>query len=189
MRKLVSALAVTCGLTLLAGPAQAQDGRGYPPGSGRLAVSESTVSPGGSFTVSGGGAKPGATVTFTLQRSTSALGAGRDVAAGPALSQQVATLRAQVQHSIALGSTSGAGGRFKARLRIPAGTQPGVYALNATSGGGALAQLTLRVVTVGGIGGLPFSGADVVPGLVAGASLIVAGGLLLLSLKRRRPAA
>jgi hypothetical protein len=189
MRKLVSALAVTTGLTLLSGPAHAQDGRNYPPGSGRLAVSESTVSPGESFTVSGGGAKPGATVTFTLQRSSSALGTGQAVAAGATLSLQVAKLRSQALHSVALGSTTDVGGRFRARLTVPAGTQPGVYALTASSGGGALAQMTLRVVRVGGIGGLPFSGADVVPGLVAGATLIVAGGLLLLSLKRRRPAA
>ena len=85
--------------------------------------------------------------------------------------------------------TTDAGGRFKARLTMPVGTEAGVYALTASSGGGVLAELTLRVVTVGGIGGLPFTGADVVPGLVAGATLIVAGGLLLLSLKRRRPAA
>jgi hypothetical protein len=189
MRKLVSALAVTAGLALLAGPAHAQDGRGYPPNRGGLKVSESTVSPGESFTVSGGGAKPGATIAFTMQRSSSALGVGQAVAAVPPLAQRVAGLRPQAQHAIALGTTTDAGGRFSARLRIPAGTEPGVYALTASSGGGALAQMTLRVVTVGGIGGVPFTGADVVPGLVAGATLIVAGGLLLLSLKRRRPAA
>jgi hypothetical protein len=187
MRKLVSALAVTVGLTLLAGPAHAQDGRGYPRQRGGLTVSESTVSPGESFTVSGGGAKPGATIAFTLQRSSSALRAGRAVAAGPAL--QLSARRPQAQHAITLGSTTDAGGRFKARLTLPTGTEPGVYALTASSGGGVLAELTLRVVTVGGIGGLPFTGADVLPGLVAGATLIVAGGLLLLSLKRRRPAA
>jgi hypothetical protein len=189
MRRLVSALAVTAGLTLVAGPAHAQDGRDFSPSRGGLRVSESTVSPGESFTVSGGGAKPGAIVTFMLQRSSSALGAGRDVAAGPVLGLQAAMPRPQVRHSILLGSTTDAGGRFKARLTIPAGTEVGVYALTASSGDGALAELTLRVVTVGGIGGLPFTGADVIPGLVAGATLIVAGGLLLLSLKRRRPAA
>jgi hypothetical protein len=187
MRKLVSALAVTAGLTLLAGPAHAQDGRGYPRSRGGLTVSESTVSPGESFTVSGGGAEPGATIAFTLQRSSSALGARQAVAAGSVL--QLSALRSQAQEAIALGSTTDAGGRFKARLTLPAGTEAGVYALTASSGGGVLAELTLRVVTVGGIGGLPFTGADVLPGLVAGASLIVAGGLLLLSLKRRRPAA
>ena len=36
---------------------------------------------------------------------------------------------------------------------------------------------------------LPFTGGNVLPGLAIGASLIVAGGLLLLSLKRRRSAA
>ena len=189
MRKLVSALAVTAGLALLAGPAHAQDGRGYPPNRAGLTVSESTVSPGERFTVSGAGAKPGATVTFTLRRSSSALGAGRAVAAAPSLAPRVAMLQPQAQHAIALGSTTDAGGRFSARLTMPAGTQPGVYALTASSGGGVLAQMTLRVATVGGFGGLPFTGADVLPGLAAGATLIVAGGLLLLSLKRRRPAA
>ena len=41
----------------------------------------------------------------------------------------------------------------------------------------------------GGNGDLPFTGGNVLPGLAIGASLIVAGGLLLLSLKRRRSAA
>jgi hypothetical protein len=45
--------------------------------------------------------------------------------------------------------------------------------------------MTLRVMSVSGIGGLPFTGAKVLPGLAAGAASIVAGGLLLLSLKRR----
>ena len=189
MRKLVSALAVTAGLTLVASPAHALDRRDYPPNRGALKVSESTVSPGESFTVSGAGAKPGSTVTFTLRRWSSALGVGQAVAAVPPLARRVAMLRPQARQAIALGSTTDAGGRFSARLTIPAGTEPGVYALTASSGGGVLAELTLRVVTVGGIGGLPFTGADVVPGLVAGATLIVAGGLLLCSLKRRRPAA
>jgi hypothetical protein len=71
---------------------------------------------------------------------------------------------------------------------MPAGTEPGSYTLAASTGGELLAAMTLRVMTVGGIGGLPFTGATVLPGLAAGAALIVAGGLLLLSLKRRRPA-
>jgi hypothetical protein len=72
---------------------------------------------------------------------------------------------------------------------MPAGIEPGVYGLSASSAGGMLAVMTLQVITVSGIGGLPFTGANVLPGLAIGATLIVAGGLVLLSLKRRRPAA
>ena len=165
MRKLGSALAVAAGLALLACPAHAQD-KDYPPSSGGLTVSESSVSPGERFTVSGDGAQPGATVTFTLQRSPSAPGTGR-----------------------AVGSTTDTNGEFSTTLTMPAETEPGVYALTASSGRGILAVMTLRVVMVSSIGGLPFTGANVLPGLAAGATLIVAGGLLLLSLKRRRPAA
>ena len=82
MRKLVSALAIAAGLTLLAGPAFAQTDRRYPPGKKGLDVSETTVAPGESFTCSGDGAEPGATVTFTLKRSSSALSPNRTLAAG-----------------------------------------------------------------------------------------------------------
>jgi hypothetical protein len=85
MRKLGSALAVALGLTLLAGPADAQDDKDYPPSSASLTVSESTVSPGERFIVSGNGAEPGAIVSFTLQRSPSALGTGQLLAAEPSL--------------------------------------------------------------------------------------------------------
>jgi hypothetical protein len=189
MRKLGSAFAVAAGLALLAGPAHAQDDRDYPPSGGGLTVSESTVFPGERFTVSGDGAKPGATVSFTLQRSPSALGTGRIVAAGLSLVRSVARIRSQGQRSVSLGSTTDADGEFSATLTMPAGTEPGVYALTASSGGAILAVMTLRVITASGIGGLPFTGANVLPGLVIGATLIVAGGLVLASLKRRRPAA
>jgi hypothetical protein len=70
MRRVASALAIAAGLTLIAGPASAQQDEEYPPTSDKLTVSESTVSPGESFTVAGDGAEPGATVTFTLKRSS-----------------------------------------------------------------------------------------------------------------------
>ena len=187
MRKLVSALAIAAGLSLLAGPAFAQD---YPPNTQKLTVSESTVSPGESFTISGDGAQPGATVTFTLKRSSSALGDNRTLAAGPGLRRLMAAVRPQAQSSVPLGSTTANGdGAFSATLRIPSRTDPGVYTLTATSGGAVLAVVTIRVAaTAGGIGDLPFTGGNVLPGLAIGATLIVAGGLLLLSLKRRSAA-
>jgi hypothetical protein len=186
MRKLVSALTAAVVLTLLlAIPADAQD---YPPSSGGLTVSESTVSSGESFTVSGEGAEPGAIVTFTLKRSSAALGSRRVVAAGPGLARLVAAVRPQAQSSVLGRATANAAGEFSATLTIPAGTPPGVYTLTASSGGEVLSVATIRVAAAG-VGNLPFTGATVLPGLAIGATLIVVGGLLLLSLKRRRSAA
>jgi LPXTG cell wall anchor motif len=189
MRRVVSALAITAGLTLIAGPAFAQE---YPPTSDKLTVSESTLSPGESFTVSGDGAEPGATVTFTLMRSSSsALGTNRALAAGPGLGQLVAAVRPQAQSAVPLGSTTAdADGEFSATLTIPSGTDPGVYTVSAISGGDVLAVVTIRVAAASaGVGDLPFTGGNVLPGLAIGAMLIVAGGLLLLSIRRRRSVA
>jgi hypothetical protein len=188
MRKFISALVVTAGLTLFAAPAFAQDDPNYPPGTSGLTVSESTVSPGESFTVSGDGAEPGATVTFTLKRSSSALGGTQTVAASPQLARLVAAVRPQAQSSVSLGSTTAnAEGEYSATLTIPTSTDPGVYTLTASSGGEVLDVVTIRVAaSSGGVGDLPFTGGNVLPGLAIGATLIVAGGLLLLSLKRRR---
>jgi hypothetical protein len=191
MRRVVSALAIAAGLTMIAGPAFAQDEE-YPPSSDKLTVSESTLSPGESFTVSGDGAEPGATVTFTLKRSSSsALGANRALAARPGLGQLVAAVRPQAQSSVPLGSTTAdADGEFSATLTIPSSTEPGVYTVTATSGGGVLAVVTIRVAAASaGVGDLPFTGGNVLPGLAIGATLIVAGGLLLLSIRRRRSVA
>jgi LPXTG cell wall anchor motif len=185
MRKFVSAVAITAGLTLLAGPAFAQS---YPPDSSNLTVSESTLSPGESFTISGDGADPNAIVTFTLTRSSSALGTSRAIAAAPALARAVAAVRPLAQSRV-LGRTRANGaGEFSATLTIPSGTDPGVYTVTASSNGEVLAVVTIRVVATagGGVGDLPFTGGNVLPGLAIGATLIVAGGLLLLSLKRRQ---
>ena len=186
MRRLVSSLVVTAGLTLLTGAAHAQGQADYPPTRGGLTVSESTISPGDRFTVSGSGAR-GASVSFTLERSIAVPGSDRVVAVGSGSARLERTSWPETQPQVTLGSTTNADGQFSATLAMPAGTQPGTYTLTASTGGELLAAMTLRVMTVAGIGGLPFTGATVLPGLVAGAALIVAGGLLLLSLKRRRP--
>ncbi len=121
MRKLVSALAISAGLVLLAIPAHAQD---YPPTTDEgLTVSESTLSPGESFVVSGEGADPGATVVFTLTRTSSTLGSGaRLVAAGPALARAVASVRPLAQGSTTLGSTTAdSDGNFRATASTTGG--------------------------------------------------------------------
>jgi hypothetical protein len=188
MRRLVCSLAVAAVLTLLTGAANAQGNGDYPPNRGGLTVSESTVFPGDHFTVSGAGARPGASVSFALKRTIAAPQNDRLVAVGSAPSRFETTSRPEPQPRVPLGSATDADGRFSVTLTMPTGTEPGVYTLTASTGGELLAAMTLRVMTVGGIGGLPFTGATVMPGLAAGAALIVAGGLLLLSLKRRRPA-
>jgi hypothetical protein len=188
MRRLVSSLAVAAGLTLLTGAANTQDNGDYPPNRGGLTVSESTIFPGDHFTVSGSGARPGASVLFTLKPTTAAPATDRVVAVGFAPSQLETTSRPETQPRVPLSSTTNSDGQFSVTLTMPTGTEPGVYTLTASTGGELLAAMTLRVMEVAGIGGLPFTGATVLPGLAAGAALIAAGGLLLLSLKRRRPA-
>ena len=188
MRRLVSSLVVTAGLMLLTGVAHAQGTAEYPPTRGGLTVSESTISPGDRFTVSGSGPRRGAWVSFTLERSIAVPGSDRVVAVGSGSARLERTSWPETQPQVSLGSTTNADGQFSATLAMPAETEPGTYTLTASTGGELLAAMTLRVMTVAGIGGLPFTGARVLPGMVAGAALIVAGGLLLLSLKRRRPA-
>jgi hypothetical protein len=190
MRKLLSAFAVAAGLTLVAGPAFAQDSSTYPPDTQQLTVSESTVAPGESFTVSGDGAEPGAAVTFTMKRDSSALGASRAIAAGPGLTRLVAAMGPQAQSSVPLGSiTADPAGGFSATLTVPSSTDPRAYTVTASSGGSVLAVVTIRVAAAGVIGDLRFTGDTLLPGPAIGAALIVAGGLLLLSLKRHRSAA
>jgi hypothetical protein len=189
MRKLVSALAIAAGLSLVAAPAFAQNKK-YPPHKRGVTVSKTTLRPGERCTISGGGARPGATVTFTLRRSSSALGAGQTLAAGPGLTRLAASIRPQAQSAVPLGSTTAnAAGEYSATVTIPSGTDPGTYTITVASGGDVLNALTIRVLAAGGLGDLPFTGGNVLPGLAIGATLIVAGGLLLLSLKRRRSAA
>jgi 5'-nucleotidase len=186
MRKLVSAISVAAGLTLLATAANAQT---YPPGGNQgLTVSQSTVAPGGTVTVSGDGASPGATVTITLTKSSSALGGRHAVAAAPGLARLLAATRPLAQSGVVLGrTTADDDGAFSITVTIPAGTAPGVYTLAATSGGDVLSVATLRVVAAGDDeNDLPFTGADVGPGLALGVGLILAGGLLLLAVRRRR---
>jgi hypothetical protein len=189
MRKVVSALTVAAGLTLLASPGQADEGD-YPPGpEERLTVSESTVSPGEGIVVSGSGAEAGATVAITLTRSSSSsLGAGsRMVAANPTLARLVAASRPLAQGSVMLGrTTTDAAGDFRTTVIIPSSADSGVYFLVASSGGEVLAVVSMRMVAGATASGLPFTGGNVVPGLALGAGLIVAGGLLLFSVRRRR---
>jgi hypothetical protein len=185
MRRVVVALALAAGLTLLAPPVNAQN---YPPGtSPGLTVSASRVPAGGRLMVSGGGARPGAAGTITLAHVAASLGSGEHaVASGPVLVRRVAAAsRPLAQSTVVVAHTTAAGdGSFQTQVTMPSGLVSGVYTLSAVSGGEVLSVATIRVIAASD--GLPFTGADVGPGLAVGAGLIVAGGLLLLAIRRRR---
>jgi LPXTG cell wall anchor motif len=198
MRKVVSALTVATAVVLLAAPAWAQP---YPPVTTGLTVSESVVVAGDSLVVSGEGGTPGGTVNITMARASgSALGgAANAVAASPVLARALAAVKVRAQGGgTSLGTaTPGTDGSFEESVTIPADTTPGRYTITGTdSVRGVLGEAVIRVIAPTGttdegltVDDLPFTGGQVLPGLVVGAGLILAGGLLLVSIRRRRQAA
>jgi hypothetical protein len=173
MRKLLSALTVPTGLALLIVPVQAQDAPPSPSiGHAR------TLSPGQSVILADDGAPPGAIVLITLDRTPARLAVTRHWAvsspgaAGPIVGRAVAA----------------ANGSFRSSVTIPPGTGPGRYSLVFATGSKQLARIALQVEASSAsvMSGLLFDSADLLPGLLAGASLIVAGGLLLLGVQYRR---
>ena len=174
MRKLLSALTIPTGLALLIIPVQTQDAPSPPSATN----SRTTMAPGQRIIVANAGAPPGATVTITLDRSPSSMAMADDwtapspASAGPVVGRAVAA----------------DDGSFRSSVTIPPGTEPGAYSLVSATGGRELDTIGLRVGASGAraVSGLPFSGADALPGVLAGAGLIVAGGLLLLGVQYRR---
>jgi 5'-nucleotidase len=161
MRKALTAFALAAALAVVVGPAvaHAQD---YPPVSEDLTVSDSTVVPGQSITISGSGAEPNSTVSIYLFSAP-----------------------------ILLGTTTADGdGTFSATVTIPAGVSPGTHTLRAIQGGEVLASVALVVVGSGSGGSsgsdLPFTGGTTLPGIGIGVGLIAVGSTLLLLSRRRR---
>jgi len=169
MRKAVC-VAVVCAAAMVIGssraPALAQP---YPPTASPLTISSSVVTPGETLTVSGQGANAGASVTITLASTP----------------RVVATTKAN-------GS-----GTFRASFQVPTDEPQGQHTVTAGANGRVLGSVTIRVVaarqggghlgTLAGDGnGLPFTGANALPEVAAGAGLILAGIVLLLAIRRRR---
>ncbi len=157
MRKALSALGIAAVWTLMSVPAFAQD---YPGEPSPLEVSDSTVSAGGTTTLSGSGCGADEAVSITL--------AGDEIGS----------------------TTADSTGAFSAAVTIPSSTPAGTYTLAASCGGSVVGTTT---ITVSGSGSgaesgstLPFTGANVLPGLGIGLGLVVAGGVLLWSVRRRR---
>lgn len=167
MRKAVCAAAV-CAVAVIGfsgAPALAQS---YPPAPSPLTISSSVAAPGQALTISGQGAGPGATVTITLASTP----------------RVVATTKAD------------SSGKFRTSFQVPTDAPQGQHTLTASSNGKVLGSVTIRVVgaqqggdpaaLAGEHNGLPFTGANALPEVAAGAGLILAGIVLLLVIRRRR---
>jgi hypothetical protein len=186
MRKIISALAAAASLGLLATPAEGRPDSSLDGGQ----VADSTVSPGQTLVIADQGATPGATVTITLRRSASSSLSMAHVAAAtrPSLHQTVGTAGQLAQAVLTLGiTTANRDGAFRASVTVPATTLAGLYTLIASSNDRVLGVLLLRVSAATDVLiGLPLISSGIIPGLTVGAGLIVAGGLLLLTVKHRR---
>lgn len=147
-------------------------------------LSDVSVRPGQTITISGSGANPGDTVTATIAGSVGTLGTG----------------------------TGDATGNFSFPGTIPATAAPGAHAVTVACGpNGGVANITVTVGTAGsgsgpvttvgagagngqgsgsggaGNGALPRTGADrLIPLVKLGVVLVAAGGLILAASRRRR---
>ncbi len=166
MRKAVCTFVLA--LAAIAGAATSAMAQTYPAEPEALTVSSSVVAAGGTLTVAGEGAEPGATVIFTF-------------ASEPVV---VAT------------TTADAEGAFSATFKVPADAEPGLHTISATSNGVVLATVEVRVTAAAAAAAteaeesaLAFTGANALLKVGIGAGLVLAGAVLLLAIRRRRAGA
>jgi hypothetical protein len=136
-------------------PGIASAAPGYPPSTGTLTVSTTTVSPGGTDTASGSGCSAGSAVTLSL-------------VPGGALGTTTATLS----------------GGFTDTVTVPSSTSPGGYKLQSTCVGPSGGVLTLSAaVTVQT--SLPFTGTNVILPVGIAIVLLAIGSAALIFARRR----
>jgi hypothetical protein len=159
---------VALALGLVVGAAASAMAQPYPPVPAPLTISDATVFPGQTVTVSGEGAEPGATVRITF-------------ASDPVV---VAT------------TTANETGAFAASFKVPASAEPGLHTVSALSGGVVLGTVTVRVQAVTTTtttesenrNQLAFTGLNVFLKVGIGLGMILLGAALLLVIRRRRAA-
>jgi LPXTG-motif cell wall-anchored protein len=164
-KRLLLVAGLTVGLLLTASPAGAQQ---YPPGAFFLSLSDTTVVPGQTITVTGA-VTPGATsVTFTFFSVAQDLGS----------------------------ATPDADGNVSTSLTIPTDATLGDHTITATDSTGLEVSADVTVVSAdgagagapgaaGAAGALPRTGSDSLPLLPVGAGLVAVGGVILLVTRRR----
>lgn len=148
-------------VALLALPAVA-GAQQYPPSVANLTVSDSTPGAGQQVSVTGSGFAPGANVVITFESTPVTL----------------ATVVAD------------AAGAFTTVVTIPANATPGTHTINATGTGAGGGILVLSAqVTVGGTSGGTLAktgGNGILPLLLVAAGLVLVGGVLIVSVRRRQ---
>ncbi|HEV8647890.1 MAG TPA: hypothetical protein VG276_00445 [Actinomycetes bacterium] len=127
--------------------------------------------------------------TVAVSRST--VTAGRTVAiSAPSCDNGTADASLDDQRLV-LAAPVRQGGVYSANATIPSGTPAGTYRIVARCNGRVDGAATVRVVAADQLlptnaTGLPSQRTNILPGLGAGLALIIAGGLVLLGIKRRR---
>jgi LPXTG-motif cell wall-anchored protein len=158
---------LTLGLIAAGAPAGAQQ---YPPGAFFITVSDTTVVPGQTITVSGRVTAGATTVSFTFFSVAQSLG----------------------------GATPAADGTFSSSVTIPTNAEVGSHTLVANDNAGLEVSASLTVVSAGtagagaatGAGDLPRTGDDTsIPLARIAALLVAAGGIALFFARRRKSTA
>jgi hypothetical protein len=110
------------------------------------------------------------------------------MAADSLLDGSAPTSGSLAQGGITLGVvTANRAGAWRVAITVPPKTVSGRYALIAISDDNVLGVLVLHVLAAADVvTRVPFTSTGIIPGLAVGTGLIVAGGLLLLSVKHRR---
>jgi hypothetical protein len=160
MRKMLFVLAAI-GLGSMVGLAQA-GAVDYPATTGPLTVSPSSVNPGGTITVNGGGFAPGAAVQVSI-------------ASTPTLLTTV---------------SAGGSGSFSTTATVPASIEPGAHTVSATGASPNSGTMTLSAsLTVTGPSqpALAFTGANTAALAGIGVAVIAVGALFVGVTRRRSP--
>lgn len=168
-RRFGIALAVLLSVFVGSSPAGAQtattcdDQPSYAPGSGQLTIDDSTVAPGETVQVSGGGFAAGSTINIDLNPGGIRLGT----------------------------DTAGADCSFSATVTIPTSVLAGTYTIQASgttpTGGALVLSAALTVGAEGVRGDLPDTGSNSSrPLTVAGIGLVLMGAAAVFTVRRRR---
>jgi len=126
----------------------------------------------------------------TLGIATSRVTAGRTIAISARDCEYGVTEAVLDDTKLNLVAPTRSGGIFNGGATIPAGTPAGTYQLRTRCDGNDAGTATVQVAAAGqGLATtsvLPTRGTTVIPGISVGLALIIAGGLVLLSIRRRR---